>query len=953
MSSTQRAVTDRLGHGDVIDLLRHLNYATSTGGSCFGVAAMGMQAIMDGKLEEFNRVTKLLRYYLNIFGGPDELAKNMLAIEKKRINTIKQYKEDLLDTLGIKADMSDTDFYNLVKKSDHAAVVLYKARCRDVDSAWDPIQRELAKDVMELRAFLEGVTLHQRPEEYIDIFDKKTGAEIGQNLANTLPLILPDRLLADVKTEERSSVLPAKRSLVEKIFSRSVGLYDENALKEYFTLLKPPSSVKPPPVFMLGSGNHAITVTYVDDKYILIDANRLPTLTYDTVEGLAKDVLKSLSSTNITTFDTTIFCHERNTDAINSWLSGVTSTPAWGALRDVNGKQQQVDSFGASLLQTAAINGDIETLNALLQCNNPKVDVDHRDNEGWTALKSAIGRGHIDVVKLLLEHNATPNPNEASRDRRSPLAQAVRRNNPGVVRVLFEYKADPFQLSPKEGKTPLTIVLEDGSADVIRVFLEHAVKSGYDTRIIDLLCGALNKGEVVEADINKVQKMIDNLKSHNVHDLSILMGQLIQIIEGRPEVERYSALTGAHKELHSKILECVKLIPLIPDDENSKRLSSFVEAHTQDVARRAKEWSDKMSEVLQLQKALDQEIVPIKAEAVAIQSLSGEDFRTSADTIAKNVRAVEYLQMKVFLCRGKLEELQKTRPEFIADPNGDPNGCEVFLRLATEKEPKISDKNKLYLYRGSNGGFFYSIQEGNVNKKIQISENPNLKSLLKEQKFDGSNEKPNGCQDKNLCAAFLAITSKKNHTHPKYKDATPYDSNFDGLSKELGSCITKQSQQDSTIAGIMQVQEKAHNLLMLAAKEAKEAKEAKISVIKSIIQTRCHGKDGLLSIVSMDAETRAAVNFLIGTLEDKLDFYLHATVADADMKAYVEGVVGRLTALEGQNAQVSLHTSGLARFGIHKPPKQPTFDEVLQKLKKDLIEVFPKTQATEEVKIHF
>ena len=41
------------------------------------------------------------------------------------------------------------------------------------------------------------------------------------------------------------------------------------------------------------------------------------------------------------------------------------------------------------------------------------VDVNRLDPKGHTALILAIGRGHTDVVKLLLSHGADPNKNDS------------------------------------------------------------------------------------------------------------------------------------------------------------------------------------------------------------------------------------------------------------------------------------------------------------------------------------------------------------------------------------------------------------------------------------------------------------------------------------------------------------------------------------------------------------
>jgi len=66
------------------------------------------------------------------------------------------------------------------------------------------------------------------------------------------------------------------------------------------------------------------------------------------------------------------------------------------------------------------------------------VDPNVKDNEGATPLHNAAWRGHLDVVKLLLEHGADPNVKDNAGN--TPLHNAARRGRLDVVKLLLEYR---------------------------------------------------------------------------------------------------------------------------------------------------------------------------------------------------------------------------------------------------------------------------------------------------------------------------------------------------------------------------------------------------------------------------------------------------------------------------------------------------------------------------------
>ncbi len=93
--------------------------------------------------------------------------------------------------------------------------------------------------------------------------------------------------------------------------------------------------------------------------------------------------------------------------------------------------------FGGNALIPACHYGHVETVRLLLA--KSKIDVDHVNNLGWTALLEAIilgdgGPRHTEIVGLLLAHGA--NVNLADREGITPLGHAQKRGFTAIARLL-------------------------------------------------------------------------------------------------------------------------------------------------------------------------------------------------------------------------------------------------------------------------------------------------------------------------------------------------------------------------------------------------------------------------------------------------------------------------------------------------------------------------------------
>ena len=126
----------------------------------------------------------------------------------------------------------------------------------------------------------------------------------------------------------------------------------------------------------------------------------------------------------------------------------------------------------SKVLLRAAAEGQKSRVQYLLHLG---VDIDHNDDDGFTALHHAVLSGFEDVVELLLLAGADVNAH--SLDYGTPLCLAALRGREHVVCKLLQYRANLHMASLLAG-TPLhCAVYATGMPEIVDILLAHGASA--------------------------------------------------------------------------------------------------------------------------------------------------------------------------------------------------------------------------------------------------------------------------------------------------------------------------------------------------------------------------------------------------------------------------------------------------------------------------------------------
>jgi ankyrin repeat protein len=114
---------------------------------------------------------------------------------------------------------------------------------------------------------------------------------------------------------------------------------------------------------------------------------------------------------------------------------------------------------------------------AVLELLRRGVDVNEKDDMGWTALRQASVRGYTDMARLLLDNGA--DVNQKGRSGATALMDASWRGHVVTARLLIGRGADVNAVNDY-GTPALNQAVHDGHVEVVRLLIEHGADSADD-----------------------------------------------------------------------------------------------------------------------------------------------------------------------------------------------------------------------------------------------------------------------------------------------------------------------------------------------------------------------------------------------------------------------------------------------------------------------------------------
>lgn len=122
-------------------------------------------------------------------------------------------------------------------------------------------------------------------------------------------------------------------------------------------------------------------------------------------------------------------------------------------------------------LMLASMNGHADVVAFLAALTSPDPGINYRDYRGMTALAKACFRGHVNVVKTLLGHGASPTISD--KQHVTPLMKACDNNYPEVVAALLDATTANINAVSKRHETALYYASKEEAVECVEILLER------------------------------------------------------------------------------------------------------------------------------------------------------------------------------------------------------------------------------------------------------------------------------------------------------------------------------------------------------------------------------------------------------------------------------------------------------------------------------------------------
>jgi len=446
MSIPSSIATNRLTHGNLLNLANLLEYNLGNSGLCQGFSGMWMQAVLAGEEEELHFFERLafIESYKPDFTQLKKEIDDAFDVIKKLSNDITEIEKQLLNN-----SLESSVVSELQNKLPILGIVRN-------------IILERYRILFEIPTFFDGVKL------YLEPWNDKGRAVFSK--------ILNQQDIQVILSFTQSKQLKANFVNDYSVLTPSPYTLTAPELVGYFGRL---TKVLPNVPILFSSENHSVCLRYNTKQacWRYIDTNNF---------GTTASYYQELSTENLVS---AIFKSFDNKKYIAFFIQAVV--PGQGAHLDslqaqldqmpypVKEQVSRITETNRNSLYFACMLGKINTVQKLLdagaQVNQPIT------NNGISLLYIAAQHGHLNIVRTLLDKGA--NTNQLKTSGASPLYIAAQNEHIDIVKALLAKGAEANQAT-SDGATPLFIAAQNGNFEIAMALLAKGAQVN-QTRTID------------------------------------------------------------------------------------------------------------------------------------------------------------------------------------------------------------------------------------------------------------------------------------------------------------------------------------------------------------------------------------------------------------------------------------------------------------------------------------
>jgi len=487
----------------------------SPNGFCFGLGFMALHAISKKEVDKFNQRFRLFDSIpVEAFKATVEAAerkKKKIYNEKRKAYLKNQFllanptlnENTLVEALSHidktrqeielsepRLDDGMKQLIETLKKPDNISIEIRRQLDAEAEAALSEDEQLLAN----AEAFFNGVALYQEPTYFSEIrkaaidfameeTEKKMAGETPENIEYAKKKLLK-------KTQNEHVFIPflapteiAPKNQLQQVDVFS-SVYGRNDLLEYIENFEFEAKGCDQPIYFgLLNSNHFISISYDPSlrQWSLFDANYAPIVQTDDSRVAADHIYRAFKQNDGRVYMATkVFCATDNTQEVAKVVTNWKQTcehhfelPQPALEQKLRAEFEKISrpTTNASSVNLAEKSYLEAKINEVTEINKElKARLDYKDDTDYRWLNIAVFSDDTKSVKELLVAGANPN----FQVKKTPLIEAVGRNNLEMAKVLLSYNANPNAMSL--GLSPLNIAFINRNLAMLELLIGFEAK---------------------------------------------------------------------------------------------------------------------------------------------------------------------------------------------------------------------------------------------------------------------------------------------------------------------------------------------------------------------------------------------------------------------------------------------------------------------------------------------